>query len=265
MAWSGCSQILVKAASLRQALARVGVVSCIRGSARYDLRDPPLKKKKNVLFLFFFEACRHGRAMLKAVAAYRLAARGPWSFLLEGFRSFDRSCPCRTADGRNDSTVLKSWCSCTLWRSRDVPAVVSATLGILLADASSLLAWASVWKPLRISCLGGWVGFDFFLKHGHGRAMLKAVAAYRLAARGPWSFLLEGFRSFDRSCPCRTADGRNDSTVLKSFSKMIKKLLIYPQNHTHIFRKTRFGREICRVGVFVWTAIIFYFRCPKST
>ena len=60
----------------------------------------------------------------------------------------------------------------------------------------------------------------FFLKHGHGRAMLKAVAAYRLAARGPWSFLLEGFRSFDRSCPCRTADGRNDSTVLKSWCSL---------------------------------------------
>ena len=42
------------------------------------------------------------------------------------------------------------------WRSRDVPAVASAAFVILLV-ASSLLAWASVWKPLRIGCLGGWV------------------------------------------------------------------------------------------------------------
>ena len=112
----------------------------------------------NYMFFFCFEACRHGRAMLKAVAAYRLASRGLWPFLLEGFRSFDRSCPCRTAGGRNDSTVLKCWCSCnyTLAQSRRSRCGVGNSWRFACKCVKpTRLGFSMETSPYRLS---GWVG-----------------------------------------------------------------------------------------------------------
>ena len=64
--------------------------------------------------------------------------------------------------------------------------MISAALGVLL-DAPNLLAWASVWKPLRIGCLGEWVGgwaSSLFLKLVMTRASdAQGTAAFKRAAK----------------------------------------------------------------------------------
>ena len=81
-------------------------------------------------YLLCSKAFRHERAMLKA-CRLQVCPKGPLASPSGEVQVLDRSCPCCTADGRNDSTVLESWCLYH-WRSRDVPAVTSAAFGILL-------------------------------------------------------------------------------------------------------------------------------------
>ena len=115
--------------------------------------------------------------------------------------------------------------TCTLYlrRSRDVPTVTLVALVRSLA-ASRLPTWTSVWKPLQCGCLGGWVGFEMFLKqYGTGERSSRhchlLVCVCRKGALAPPRSRGWGLDPLvDHACVI--VGGRNNSTISKSLCCM---------------------------------------------